>query len=169
MGGAAVGLVGVIQDAFISLCGLYRYYLIRQWDAALPVLTFVMLNPSTADAFKNDPTIRRCIAFAVALGFGGIVVVNMFAYRTSSPVILFRAARKYGDIIGPLNDAMLGTFAAGVTVCAWGANARKAPQRAAQVLQLIRAQSQPHALRLLADGTPEHPLMLPGDCRLIPV
>ncbi len=66
----------------------YRYSLAREWNSNAPRIGFVMLNPSTADATSNDPTIRRCINFARFWGYGAIEVVNLFAYRASHPAQL---------------------------------------------------------------------------------
>jgi len=94
------------RGAVISPCGLYRYSLTRTWSAALP-LPFVMLNPSTADADIDDPTIRRCMAFARREHAGGIIVANVFAYRATSPADLWKAT----DPFGPWNDDTLETVA----------------------------------------------------------
>ena len=75
----------MIKSAEISPCGLYRYSLTRKWEAWKGTVNFIMLNPSTADAQEDDPTIRRCIGFAKAWGYGGIVVTNLFAYRATNP------------------------------------------------------------------------------------
>jgi len=69
----------------LSECGKYRYRLDRVWDESLPRLGWIMLNPSTADGLADDPTIRRCINYARLHGFGGIVVVNLFAFRSTDP------------------------------------------------------------------------------------
>lgn len=79
----------MITDACISPCERYRYWLTRRWDLSLPVVTFLMLNPSTADARKDDATIRKCIGFAKAWGYGGIIVINLFALRSRNPEDLF--------------------------------------------------------------------------------
>ena len=88
------------SDALISPCGQYRYWLMRSWDKYSPRLPIIMLNPSTADASTNDPTIRRCIAFAVREGFGSIVVTNLFAFRATSPDAMKAAV----DPVGPSGD-----------------------------------------------------------------
>ena len=154
------------SSATISACDRFRYVLQRGWNPSLPVLMFIMLNPSTADAHEDDPTIRKCIGFADRNGFGSIVVCNLFAYRATDPKDLARA----GFPVGPENDTnlefelrALGRSAdGGKIVFAWGAHARKHTARVAQVEQLVRSCGhEPHALRLLADGIPSHPLMLP--------
>lgn len=149
------------RDAIFSLCGKFRYVLGRQWNAALPMLVFVMLNPSIATADFDDPTIRKCVAFAKMMGFGGIVVVNLFAYRATDPHDLRRA----GYQVGEENDAHI---ARAVTnnrnvVCAWGAHARGLA-RPAEVLALLRRLGvKPMAIAFTGDGIPRHPLMLSYD------
>ena len=73
------------SGADFSECGRYRYKLWRTWDDVRPVVMFIMLNPSTADATADDPTIRRCIGFAHDWGYGGVRVGNLFAWRTPYP------------------------------------------------------------------------------------
>ncbi len=79
--------------------GTWRYELRRIWHAGQPLLVVCMLNPSTADAERNDPTIVTLMRVARAWGFGGLLVVNLFALRTSDPATLMRAA----DRVGPQN------------------------------------------------------------------
>ena len=71
------------MKAQLSDCQKYRYALWRRWGEGSQVV-FVMLNPATADAAKDDPTIRRCIGFARAWEFGSLAVGNLFAFRTAS-------------------------------------------------------------------------------------
>jgi hypothetical protein len=158
--------------AVLSACGLYRYRLQRRWHSAQrPPLCIVMLNPSTADATIDDPTIRRCVGFADRLGFGAVDVVNLFAYRTTDP----RRLRDAGFPVGPLNDGYIATAAeharerGGAVVVAWGANARKL-SRVADVLAILRqCDVRPMVLDRCSDGTPAHPLMLPYSCKLQPL
>jgi hypothetical protein len=155
------------STATISDCGKYRYTLSRVWDMALPQMGFVMLNPSTADADTDDPTIRKCIGFAKRGHCGGINVVNLFAFRATDPADL----RKAGYPCGPDNDAHIARamLASHSAVCAWGANARNLA-RPAEVLALLRKLNRhPVALRLLAGNVPAHPLMLPYTCDLQPM
>lgn len=80
----------VQKGAIISECGRYRFQLWRIWDETKPKVLFIMHNPSTADAEKDDPTIRRCIGFARAWGYGGIYVGNLFPYRATDPTDLLK-------------------------------------------------------------------------------
>jgi hypothetical protein len=91
------------SSAVFSDCQRYRYRLDRVWNPDSPPLAFGMLNPSTADHERNDPTIERCERRARALGFGSLVVWNLFAYRTTSPEIL----RKQTDPVGPQNNLFI--------------------------------------------------------------
>ncbi len=125
-------------------------------------MLFIMLNPSTADGEADDPTIRKCVGFARRQGFGGIEVVNLYAYRATDPADLKRA----GYPIGPHNNLAINAALAhsGYAFCAWGANA-KGHRRAREVYDLVVASgAAPCALRVNGDGTPAHPLMLPYTC-----
>ena len=146
------------RDAYISLDGRYRYWLSRRWgnsDAAV----FVMLNPSTADALVDDPTIRRCVGFAKDWGCGGVFVVNLYAYRATKPADLWTAA----DPVGPDNDANLTVAAEWAAdydaplIAAWGANAK--PDRVARVLALP-GMGRLQCLGVTKAGQPRHPLYL---------
>jgi hypothetical protein len=155
--------ITLMSDALISDDGLYRYWLTRRWNTG-PTATFVMLNPSTADAAIDDPTIRRCIGFAKAWGCGGLTVVNLYALRSTDPKGLWTA----GDPVGPENDSHLSAFAVVASqlgwplVAAWGANAK--PDRVAQVLDLP-GMAALTALGVTKDGAPRHPLYLRTDAQ----
>jgi hypothetical protein len=154
-------------DAFISDCGTYRYALMRRWAEGWP-LRFVMLNPSTADASLDDPTIRRCTGFARREGYGALIVLNLYAYRATNPKVLVTCA----DPVGPHNDTILWAHllaaAEGPTpvVAAWGANAKR--ERVAHVLGL-RPSVDWRCLGVTKDGQPRHPLYVRGDQPLVPL
>jgi hypothetical protein len=155
--------VGVKKDAYISECGKYRYWLSRDWDDSLSTICFVMLNPSTADADVDDPTIRRCIGFAKAWGFGGLEVRNLFAFRATDPDTLPRVA----DPVGPEgNDYLVGAKALSTVVCAWG-NKGALMGRNAQALRLLTGKPL-HCLGVTNAGHPKHPLYLAASTPLIP-
>jgi hypothetical protein len=152
--------------AVISPCGRYRYALWRKWSTELPIACFVMLNPSIADAKKNDPTIRKCMGFAARWGCGGIRVVNLFAFRSTDP----KALAKVEDPIGPDNNNWIED---GIwwnqPVAAWGSAGGSAVARIVRArLAWLREEEHPF-LRCLgksADGSPRHPLMLAYDTPL---
>lgn len=123
-----------------------------------------MLNPSTADALVDDATIKKCIQFAKRLGFGGIEVVNLFAYRATKPADMLAAA----DPVGPENDTYIEavTLLANDFVCAWGTNACRTDRPAQVLLALDQAGVRPKCLHITQDGHPGHPLMLSYDRQL---
>jgi hypothetical protein len=149
------------RTAILSLCGTYRYLLTRTWDANRSPACWVMLNPSTADATQDDPTIRRCVGFARDWGCGGIVVVNLFAFRATDPAAL----RTAPDPIGPDNDNHIRravTIGGATVVCAWGAHGTLLG-RGRSVADLIRSLGVvPQCLGTTRDGQPRHPLYVPS-------
>ena len=156
---------GLISGATLSPCAMYRYRLWRCWDTNKPMITFIGLNPSTANAFEDDNTIRKCMKFAKFWNFGGIWMINLFAYRTKSPDIMKQAedpigseAREYLDMTLDLTHTC---------VAAWG-NHGEYQDRANEVLSIIREKNIPvKCLGKNKNGTPKHPLYLKSDTPLI--
>lgn len=149
------------SGATFSDCGLYRYRLHRTWDAAKPSAAFIMLNPSTATESILDPTIRRCIGYSARWGYGGLVVGNLFALRSTNPNKLYDVA----DPIGPENDIYLREIAlsTAIVICAWGKYGALV-RRGDAVLSMLRGLGViPRALKLNRDGSPAHPLYQRGD------
>lgn len=140
----------------------FRYLLQRTWDWDKPTIAFVMLNPSTADEVKNDPTVSRCQVRAHQMGYGTLRVVNIFAFRSTNPKNLYEV----DDPIGPDNDLMIlkGIVSAKMIVCAWGRDG-KLKGRGKEVLRNIAAYGREiHVLRVNDDGQPGHPLYQSYDC-----
>ena len=155
------------MSAVLSPCGTYRYRLSRNFGmVGVDTCCFIMLNPSTADAEQDDPTIRRCIGYAKALGCGELTVVNLFAYRSTDPRALYGMSKPMA--IGPENDRHIAEAcnASGVVICAWG-NHGNLFNRSDEVLKVIRAQQgvRPMALKVSKTGQPGHPLYLKSDAR----
>lgn len=157
------------MGATFSPCERYRYRLHRILDRSLPVMVWVMLNPSTADYTKDDPTIRKCQGFARRREHGGVIILNIFAWRSTDPKVLPRIH----DPIGPENDAHIDAvmreiaptaecvLSRGTVVAAWGADPA-ARFRGGEVVERIRRTHQRvWFLGLTADGSPKHPLYLP--------
>jgi hypothetical protein len=134
---------------------MYRYELWRSWMGGNGYAMFIGLNPSTADETEDDPTIRRCAAFAKAWGYSSLCMANLFAFRATQP----EAMKVVLDPVGPDNDDHLQRCAekAGVVVAAWGTHGVHRG-RNAQVRKMLPVL---HALRLTKDGHPGHPLYLP--------
>lgn len=164
------------SGAVFSGCGKYRYRLWRIWDASLPRAVFCMMNPSTADEIENDPTVERCWRRTISwahrgIHVGGVEVVNAFAWRETDSRLLPGLHAQGVDLVGPDNDAMIVATVAGaaIVVCAWGKPGALGG-RGVQVLSLLRSAGVvPHALRLNADGSPQHPLYLPYEIGPFPM
>lgn len=156
------------SGAILSDCGTYRYRLWRRVTASDRICLFIMLNPSTADAEQDDPTIRRCMGFARSLGCGVLQVANLFAFRSPSP----KELKNHVAPVGPSNDRHISDAAietdlsGGQIMCAWGTHGVHL-NRDRMVVALLRE----HALLSLGetrDGHPRHPLYLRGDCKPLP-
>ncbi len=153
-------------SAVISPSGLYRYELRRVWDPAGPLLEFVMLNPSTADASVDDPTIRRIAGsekrpgFARRWGYGGVVVHNLYALRATNPEVLLNYS---SDPYGPGNDEFIGKNVADCTIAAWGAHAATLAPDAVDTIRILNNfRPQLFCLGTNANGSPKHPLYVPA-------
>lgn len=155
--------------ATISSDGHYRYRLGRWWTptpADPPnVDLWVMLNPSTADASVDDPTIRRCIGFSRGWGADGLRVVNLYALRSTDPTALLT----HPDPVGPHNNEWLAWCAdrtrrgSGRIVLAWGAHQAANGRRTAALHALTRGAGPLWCLDLTKSGAPRHPLYVPAD------
>ncbi len=145
----------IIKHAIISSDEKYRYLSVRQWDANLPKLGWVMLNPSTADAENDDPTIRRCIGFAKDWGYGAIIVGNLFAFRATNPKELLKASSPSGDD----NEFHLQSIfdSCEKVVCAWGAFAPKVYEYD-YMASKVREFGRRYALGYTKQCEPIHPL-----------
>lgn len=145
--------------------GKYRYTLDRWWDETLPRCLFIMLNPSTATAETDDPTTRRCLAFARRLNCGRYRAVNLFAWRSSKPTNLLRVA----EPVGPENDVTIraSVRSAGPVVVAWG-TAGMWKGREAEVMSILHAEHcYPLCLGLTENGSPRHPLYVRADVEMM--
>ena len=140
------------------IIGNYRYLLWREWNNSNKTISFIMLNPSRADAQINDPTITRCINFAKFWGYGRLEVVNLFAYRTPKPSLLKQAI----EPIGKDNDRYIleSVEKSDRIILAWG-NHGAWRQQDLYTLQLLRDYSHLYSLGITKRGCPRHPLYLP--------
>jgi len=154
------------MNAEFSNCGTYRYTLTRQLSTPLrwvrPAL-FIMLNPSTADAINNDPTIRRCIAFAEREACTHLTVVNLFALRATDP----RELKKHVDPIGPLNNQhiqyQMEKHKMGLVVVAWGAH----PMAKEREDWFFKNFNGALCLGTTKNGSPRHPLYVPSNQQFV--
>lgn len=151
------------RTALFSPCGRYRLQLGRTWGKG-PQAAFVMLNPSTADAQLDDPTIRRCISFAVREGCGALAVVNLFAFRTPKPAELLNVADPVGGDSAEFElEAVVARSE--LAICAWGA-APIAKARADQFAHRNRHREL-YCLGTTKSGAPKHPLYVPNSQPLV--
>lgn len=171
----------VTKSADISPCGTYRYRLTRSWDDQASIMRFIMLNPSTADADVDDPTIRRCMGFARREGCGSIVVVNLFAYRATKPADLTEAIMERHSHAWEGREAINQEIARAAlsqragnpapVVAAWGANwralSRRGISRPSVESYAEKVGAKLTCLGLTGQGDPRHPLYVKGDAPLV--
>lgn len=164
-------MTDVWKTATLSSDSTYRYMLTRRWDVVGPTVAWIMLNPSIADGYIDDRTIGRCMGFARAWGYGGIRVVNLYAYVATKPKVMFAAEAEGADIVGPDNNIHLrrvlreGILNKNPVIAAWGVNAKQ--DRVDEVLRMAGAERL-QCLDVTASGAPGHPLYLRADSNLAP-
>jgi hypothetical protein len=156
---------GIESVAMFDVSSRYRYSLWRAWSAYNPRIVFILLNPSTADEEKNDPTIRRCIGFARAWKFGSVEVVNLFAYMATDA----RELLKIDDPVGEENNYFLiqAVERCSTLVIGWGIRGTLLG-RDSQVLSLLAGRKDVFCLGITKNGQPRHPLYVKGDTILVP-
>jgi hypothetical protein len=148
--------------AIFSDCKSYRFVLERTWDYDGLGLLFIMLNPSTADEIKTDPTIERCERRAKALGFGSLRVCNIFAYRATDPMVMKSVEDPIG---GEENDSWIRACStwSDVIICAWGCHGSHRG-RGEQVESMLRESVEAaFHLGINKGGAPKHPLYVGYD------
>lgn len=151
------------KGACFDESGRHRLLLWRRWEGRhAPTVLFVMLNPSTADAAVDDPTIRRCLGFASDWGFGRLIVANLFSLRATDPEEL--KGKREHEIRDPrcIPWTVIAAKRAHMTVVAWGTKGAR-PDGGAEVLPSLRAVTAVHHLGRSKDGHPKHPLYLAAD------
>jgi hypothetical protein len=151
---------GILRDARISADEQYRYWLHRRWGPGVPV-AFLMLNPSIADAFKDDATVRKCKGFTEKWGHRAFSIVNLYAFRTPKPEILWEAKKAGVDIVGPHNPTWLRNTltSAKFVVAAWGNHGDL--ERGRKICDYLRLIEKPvYSIGpVTKQGQPWHPLM----------
>ena len=146
------------MQAVFDAARLHRYLLTRIWDRDRPALVICMLNPSTADARKDDPTIKRCVHFAKAWGYGGIMVINLHSFRSPHPAELRKAEiptrdstteRVWREAIAYADQQ------SEPVLVAWGGNAT---QDDVEPVLKVLGSTTAICLGVTASGQPKHPL-----------
>lgn len=142
------------KSAILSADRKYRYVLTRIWDETKPTVVFIGLNPSTADEEVDDKTIRKCIGYAKRWGYGKLIMVNLFAFRSTDPSMLKRVE----DPVGPDNDSYIQKCVSesNLVIACWG-NHGKLLNR-----DKVLMDSLPNlvCLKRNKNGTPHHPLLI---------
>ncbi|WDE09295.1 DUF1643 domain-containing protein [Thalassomonas viridans] len=145
------------RSAVFSPCRRYRYQLGREWSGGGKTCVFIGLNPSKADETRDDPTIRRCIRYAREWGYDRLVMVNLFAYRSTKPAWLARADNPVGE---ENNKYLLKVCrSADLLIAAWGNHG--ALHRRDQAVKQLLSEFVIKCLKLTKLGHPAHPLFLP--------
>lgn len=153
-----------------SACGLFRYDLVRLWDDTRPTFLIIMLNPSTADADKTDPTTTKCLHYANIQNCGRYVAVNLFGFRSPKPSVMKKAT----DPVGPDNDHWIESHLlivkkyGGVVIVAWGNDGKHMNRDAAMMDMLDRMEIKPLCFGVNQNGTPKHPTYLAKNLELVP-
>ena len=155
---------GVDSVAVYDSTEQYRYFLRRIWREGEPLVSFIGLNPSTATELQNDPTVQRCQNFANRWGYGGFIMLNIFAYRSTDP----QGLKEIDDPVGLRTDEYLrlGVDAAERVVCCWGTHGQVQDRHSA-VRELL-ANDELFCFRQTKAGFPNHPLYLRNDSEVIP-
>ncbi|HLO83574.1 MAG TPA: DUF1643 domain-containing protein [Nostocaceae cyanobacterium] len=152
------------MEKYAVIDGNYRYLLGRKWDINQSQVTFVMLNPSTADHQQDDPTLRKCINFAKSWGYGSLEVVNLFAYRATNP----RELRQVNEPVGTKNNYYLelAIKKASLIILAWGTKG-SFQKRDQEVINFLSDQQPLYCLGLTKHGYPRHPLYVKNDTKAV--
>jgi hypothetical protein len=159
------------KSAELSQCRTHRFSLSRVWDDSLPAFIVIGLNPSTADETEDDPTIRRCIAFAKREGCGSLIMLNLFSFRATDP----KELKQYNGI--SLSDdgrnyrlakeIVSREFAKGaIIVCAWGVGG--ALYDTGHYFRMLLGKYPLKCLGHTKEGHPRHPLYIKADQPLEP-
>ena len=147
-----------ISEATYSKCENYRYCLSREWDDTKKKAHFIMLNPSTATEYQNDPTVERCERRARSLGYGAFSVTNIFAWRETDP----KKMEKVSDPVGPKNDSIIlkTCLNSDVNIAAWGTHGSHLERGLVVKKIFLEAKLQIFSLGITKLGYPKHPLYL---------
>ncbi len=155
------------KSAIISPDSIYRYELTRTWrENDRPPIVWIGLNPSTADANQDDPTIRRIVRFSYDWGYGSMVMLNLFAFRATDPKKLMLAA----DPMGPDNQSHIMRYAHGPNkmVMAWG-NHGAIRNVGPLLIRRLTARPNIYCLQMTKAGHPRHPLYVAASTKPAPV
>jgi len=151
------------RSAEFSPCRTWRYTLVREWDSSKPRLLMILLNPSTADASKDDPTNRRGIQYAIDWGFGSLCFCNLFAFRTPRP----KEMKAAFDPVGPENNNWIHAEAdkAAIVLVGWGNDGVFKDRASSVLIGLALDGKKIYCLEVNKNGQPKHPLYCRADLK----
>ena len=149
------------KTAHLSKCRKYRYTLHRTWDNSKEKIVFIGVNPSTADETIDDATLTKCMNYAKAWGYGGLVMLNLFAYRATDPTVMKSARDPIG---GSENDSFIKKYTdpkkISKVICAWGEHGKHLDRANLVIKSHIHSDAKLYALKINKSGAPHHPLYL---------
>lgn len=153
------------SSAHFSDCKRYRYELRRTWDASLRPAVFCCLNPSTATELVEDPSVRRMLSFADRWGLGALILLNLFAFRSTDPKALRSMIRAGEDPIGQDNDDTIRSIFRqhrdDRLILAWGGHGGLIDRGLRVASMALVEHGNPECFGLTKDGEPRHPLFVP--------
>lgn len=150
------------KEAYLSDDRIFRYWLLRRWNNALPLMAVIGCNPSTADEEEDDPTIRKTIGFGERLGYGGVLMLNVGAFRATDPNDWKEARDPFGpeNTIGHLKDYLL-AWKPSIVIAAWGAPCMASKRGEARAYAIRANIKGMKCWGRNSDGSPRHPSRLP--------
>jgi len=156
----------IARDAYVR--DDYRFWLRRAWGSG-PQIGWIMLNPSRADALRDDPTLWRIMGFSLRWGYGALTVVNLYPYRTPDVDALRRWRSNAKDVVATMftGNATLAAHelrACDMIVAAWGNGADRIDtlffidRCDTEYRRLTGKRLRLWSIGTTADGDPKHPL-----------
>ena len=149
------------KDAIISDNDKHRYCLSRIWSNGDNIVAFIGLNPSTADANKDDSTITKCVNYAKQWGFDGLYMINLFSFRATDKEEML----KDDNPTNAENDKCINKYInkANKVICAWG-NDGVFKNRHKYIIDNFENL---YCLTINKTGQPHHPMYLKLDIQPI--
>ncbi len=156
-------MISQFSGAVLDHTRQYRFLLWRFWNES-PRVLFIGLNPSTADEYQDDPTIKRCMGFAKAWGYGGLYICNVYGYRATNPDNLSHVEANHA---ANLHAIRMAKSLCVLSVAAWGDGINKVWNGNGVADNIKEILESPMCFGLTQKGNPKHPLYLPNDAELV--
>jgi len=157
----------MLRTAILSDDRRMRWELQRVWSETLTpsICTFLLLNPSTADSESDDPTTKRCMAYARYWNYDGVRLINLVGFRATEPMLMYSwlVRQASADLLVHVERAVAGAKGSTKIIVGHGSLHPGIKRHARTVVSAISKQYNLYALKLNKDGSPAHPLYLPGN------